>query len=214
VAIGNSIATAISGTGFLSIAGEDKAWRSCYFSPTLKCYMIVYVDDFKISGPKENVKKAWELIRAENTGTGKPGIVLDNPTPAGQFLGCNRICSEVWAPPMSKDRTPTTKLPTEEEYDNYHAGAPPVAQTTKHDAMKCAAGDQGEHDDDTANYHAGAPPVAQTTKPDAMKCAAGDQGGHDDDKADYHAGAPPDAQTTKPSIDGAAENTPRGVDDT
>jgi hypothetical protein len=106
-----------------------------------------------------------------------------------------------------------TKLPTEEEYDNYHAGAPPAAQTTKPDAMTCAAGYQGGRDDDAANYHAGAPPSAQTTKTDAMTCAAGNQGGHDDDKAKYHVGAPPDAQTTKPSMDGAPEDTPRGVDD-
>jgi hypothetical protein len=26
--------------------------------------------------------------------------VLDDPTPAGKFLGCNRECSYVWAPPM------------------------------------------------------------------------------------------------------------------
>jgi hypothetical protein len=129
--------------GFLPIAGEDKAWRSCYWSPSLSCYMIVYVDDSKISGPADNVKKAWELIRAENARTGKPGIVLDNPTPAGKFLGCSHVCSEDWGPPMSKDRTPMTKLPTEEERNNYHTGAQKAAQTTKPDAMICATSDQG-----------------------------------------------------------------------
>jgi hypothetical protein len=44
---------------------------------------------------------------------------------------------------MSKDRTPMTQLPTEEEYNNYHASAPLAARTTKPDAMKCAADDQG-----------------------------------------------------------------------
>jgi hypothetical protein len=82
------------------------------------------------------------------------------------------------------------------------------------DAMTCAAGYQGGHDDDAVNYHASAPPAAQTTKPDAMTCAASNQGGRDDDKANYHAGVLPDAQSTKPSTDGAPEDTPRGVDDT
>jgi hypothetical protein len=58
-------------SGFFPIAAEDKAWRSCYWSPSLSCYTIVYVGDFKISGPKDNVKKAWDLIRAENTRTRK-----------------------------------------------------------------------------------------------------------------------------------------------
>jgi hypothetical protein len=182
--------------GFFPIAAEDKAWRSCYWSPSLSCYMIVYVDDFKISGPEDNIKKARQLIRAENARTGKPGIVLDDPTPAGQFLGCNHVVSEDWGPPMSKDRTPMTKLPTEEEYNNYHAGAPPDAQTTKPDATKCTTNYQAAHDDDRANYNAVAPLDAQTTKPDTTKCATNYQAGHDDDRANYNAGAPLDAQKT------------------
>jgi hypothetical protein len=79
--------------GFLPIAGEDTAWRSCYWSPSLSCYVIVYVDDFQIPGPERNVKKAWRFIRAENARTGKPGIVLDNPTPAGKVLGCKHVVS-------------------------------------------------------------------------------------------------------------------------
>jgi hypothetical protein len=132
VATGSSIVTAIPGTADSTLL-QLKIRRSvisCYISPTLKCYVIVYVDDFKIAGPEKNVKKAWGFIRAENTRTGQPGIVLDDPTPAGEFLGCNHVCSEIWAPPMSKDRTPMAKLPTGKEYDNYHAGAPPAAQTT------------------------------------------------------------------------------------
>jgi hypothetical protein len=45
--------------GFNPVAVGDRAWCSCFFSPTLTCYMIVYVDDFKIAGPKDNVEKAW-----------------------------------------------------------------------------------------------------------------------------------------------------------
>jgi hypothetical protein len=197
--------------GFLPVAAEDKAWRG-YWNPSLSCYAIVYVDDFKISGPEKNAKKAWELIRAENARTGKPGIVLDNPTPAGEFLGCGHVVSEDWGPPMSKDRTPMTKLPREEEYNNYHAGAPPAAQTTKPDATTCATNYQGWRDDDKANYHAGAPPAAQTTKTDAAKCATNYLGGRVDDKANYHVGAPPAAQTTKPDTMKCAADEQGGHD--
>ena len=81
-----------------------------------------------------------------------------------------------------------TKLPTEEEYDNYNAGAPLDAQTTKPDATKCATNYQAGHDDDGANYNAGAPLDAQTTKPDATKCATNYQVGRDDDGANLQCG--------------------------
>jgi hypothetical protein len=84
------------------VAPDDRPWRSCYFIPKLKCY--VNVDDLKIARPKDNVKKAWELIRGPNPRVGNKGIVLDDPTPAGKFLGCNHEVSHVWAPPMRADR--------------------------------------------------------------------------------------------------------------
>ena len=42
--------------------------------------MIVYVDDFKLSGPKKNLPAAWETIRTK--------IKTSDPTPSGKFLGC------------------------------------------------------------------------------------------------------------------------------
>ena len=42
---------------------------------------MVYVDDFKLSGPKENLKKGWELI--------KKGLSLDEPGDIGRCLGCH-----------------------------------------------------------------------------------------------------------------------------
>ena len=40
-------------------------WRSCYFHPELDVFLIVYVDDFKMSGPAgDAMTKAWDLIRA------------------------------------------------------------------------------------------------------------------------------------------------------
>ena len=37
------------------LVGEG--WQSCYFHPALKLFLVVYVDDFKMSGPKETLIK-------------------------------------------------------------------------------------------------------------------------------------------------------------
>jgi hypothetical protein len=89
--------------GFDPVAPADRAWRSCYFSSSLQCYVIVYVDDFDISGPRAGVNEAWRLMRGENPRAKERGVVLDEPTPAGKFSGCNHECSNVWAPPMRSD---------------------------------------------------------------------------------------------------------------
>ena len=49
----------------------------------LKPILSVYVDDFKLVGKKESLKEGWELI----TGS---GLVLDPPTPLGDYLGCGQ----------------------------------------------------------------------------------------------------------------------------
>jgi hypothetical protein len=58
-------------------------WKSTYFHKRLKLLLTVYVDDFKMAGPKSNVKEGWKLPQ----GIGK--IELDKPTPFGKYLGCN-----------------------------------------------------------------------------------------------------------------------------
>ena len=42
-----------------------QSWQSCYWHPELKLFLIVYVDDFKMAGPTENLCKGWEIIRKE-----------------------------------------------------------------------------------------------------------------------------------------------------
>ena len=32
-----------------------ESWRSCYYHPCLKLFMVIYVDDFKLAGPADNV---------------------------------------------------------------------------------------------------------------------------------------------------------------
>eukprot|EP00972_Heterocapsa_arctica_P075704 11165723-Heterocapsa_arctica.AAC.1 len=41
---------------------------------------MVYVDDFKMSGPMENLSTGWQLIRR--------GIKTDEPKPVSRCLGC------------------------------------------------------------------------------------------------------------------------------
>jgi len=62
---------------------QIEEWRSCYYHKKLKLFLTVYVDDFKMSGPRENVKAGWKLIRQ--------GVKTEEPTPAGKYLGCDHI---------------------------------------------------------------------------------------------------------------------------
>ncbi len=68
--------------GFVPISD----WRSCYWQPRLKLLLTVYVDDFKMSGPKEHMKEGWDIIR-EN-------IKIDNPKESNRYLGCQHVLSE------------------------------------------------------------------------------------------------------------------------
>ena len=51
-------------------------------------FLIIYVDDFKLAGRKENFPAAWRRIT-------DGGIVLDEPTKLNHFLGCRHIKGEV-----------------------------------------------------------------------------------------------------------------------
>ena len=48
--------------------------------------LVVYVDDFKLSGPTGNLSKGWSLIRS--------GIRTEEPTKLGLYLGCHHEESE------------------------------------------------------------------------------------------------------------------------
>ena len=64
-------------------------WRSCYWHDKLKVYLTVYVDDFKLAGPRDAVRKGWELIRAGTRGV--DAIELDEPSNLDKYLGCNHV---------------------------------------------------------------------------------------------------------------------------
>ncbi len=38
---------------------ELRPWRSCFWHAELKLFLVVYVDDFKLSGSTANPKKGW-----------------------------------------------------------------------------------------------------------------------------------------------------------
>ena len=52
--------------------------------------MVVYVDDFKLAGPKNSIAEGWALI-------GK-GLHMEPPTKVGSFLGCNHVREEIRLP--------------------------------------------------------------------------------------------------------------------
>eukprot|EP00959_Pyramimonas_sp_CCMP1952_P359857 7534957-Pyramimonas_sp.AAC.1 len=51
-------------------------------------HISVYVGDFKLAGPANNLQAGWEYIR-------KSGIDLDPPTPYSQFPGCGQQAYDV-----------------------------------------------------------------------------------------------------------------------
>ena len=44
---------------------DPEGWPSVFFHPELKLLMVVYVDDFKMAGPVENMSKGWQLIASK-----------------------------------------------------------------------------------------------------------------------------------------------------
>ena len=60
----------------------------------LKLFHVVYIDDFKLSGPQVNLAKGWELIRA--------GINTDKPHSMNLFLGCKHEESVQTSPSSGK----------------------------------------------------------------------------------------------------------------
>ena len=66
------------------------AFRSVYWHDTFKSIMILYVDDFRIAGPKKHMTAAWKTI--------SKNIKLGEPEASGKFLGCNHELSETIIP--------------------------------------------------------------------------------------------------------------------
>jgi hypothetical protein len=74
----------VRGAGFLP-AGEE--WPSCYMHPGLRLLLVVYVDDFKLAGPSQNMDEGWRLLRK--------GLAIEASTPVGLYLGCRHEVTTV-----------------------------------------------------------------------------------------------------------------------
>ncbi len=65
--------------GFTTMPG----WECLFVHEQLKLILSVYVDDFKLVGRQQNLQQGWDLMRQH-------GLVLDQPTPLGAYLGCGQ----------------------------------------------------------------------------------------------------------------------------
>ena len=50
----------VKAVGFLAVGAE---WPSVYYHKELKLLLTIYVDDFKLAGPEENLEKGCALLR-------------------------------------------------------------------------------------------------------------------------------------------------------
>ena len=78
-------------------------WHSTFWHPEHKLFLVVYVDDFKLSGPEEKLQVGWNLI--------SQGKTLEKPEPNGLYLGCKHIQTQGTLP----DGTPFNMMTYEME---------------------------------------------------------------------------------------------------
>eukprot|EP00959_Pyramimonas_sp_CCMP1952_P402458 8433860-Pyramimonas_sp.AAC.1 len=67
-------------------------WRSCYYHKELQIFLIIYVDDLKLSGPALKLAEGWKLVQ-EPSDTCPKGIEIDPPTAVGRYPGCEHRLS-------------------------------------------------------------------------------------------------------------------------
>ena len=84
--------TAIKALDFTPV-GDGLEWRSCFYHKELKLMLMVYVDDFKLSGPTEAVTAMWQKFKELPKDI---RIELGPPENLGQFLGCMHEKVEKW----------------------------------------------------------------------------------------------------------------------
>ena len=80
--------------GFIPVGN----WPLCYYMKRLDLFLVIYVDDFKLAGPENNLAEGWRLIRGDANNDGGKGLMTEDPTPLGQYLGCNHIQGSVTLP--------------------------------------------------------------------------------------------------------------------
>ena len=55
----------VESVGFKPLSNDG--WSSCYWHARLKCLLVIYVDDFKMAGPRESLAEAWKLLARTKT---------------------------------------------------------------------------------------------------------------------------------------------------
>jgi len=78
-------------------------WRSCFWHEAHKLLLIVYVDDFKLVGPEKSLVQAWSEIRKH--------INIEDPTPIGQYLGCEHVPMKIHTSSMHPHVIPMFAYP-------------------------------------------------------------------------------------------------------
>ena len=51
-------------------------WPSCYYRKEFRMFMIIYVDDFKLGGRKENISPMWKELSRDLDLDPPVGIIL------------------------------------------------------------------------------------------------------------------------------------------
>jgi len=65
--------------GFEDVGPE---WPSLFIHPARKLLLSIYVDDFKLAGPADQLEEGWRLLRTR--------ITMEDPEPVGLYLGCQQ----------------------------------------------------------------------------------------------------------------------------
>ena len=97
---------ALKSVGYIQVP----EWKSVFMHPKLGVMLVVYVDDFKMAGPKENLSKAWDLVKSK--------IKMEEAAPIKRYLGCEHVqfehtVSGVFDPRMkwAQDEKPKKEAP-------------------------------------------------------------------------------------------------------
>ena len=69
----------LASVGWKSVLPE--IWQSIYYHAELDLLLVIYVDDFKMAGPKDNMQKGWDGINKV--------LDMDPAEVFGRYFGCN-----------------------------------------------------------------------------------------------------------------------------
>jgi hypothetical protein len=73
--------------GKVNFHGFGSEWPSVFYHAELRLLLTVYVDDFKLAGPEENLEKGWALLRQQ--------IDIGPSSRVGMYLGCSIVKEKI-----------------------------------------------------------------------------------------------------------------------